>query len=82
MVSSHTILPYDTRLVLALATMIGLSVLILGICSLFLGLVWIAVYGISILIAHTSSIQLLLMLVVGYEMFRLFQHIKRKRYSL
>lgn len=79
MISPHTLTPYSS-LVLGLATMIGLSVLILAIGFLFLGIVWIAVLGVSTLVAHTSSILLLLMLIVGYEMYRLSQSIKGMRY--
>lgn len=81
MTTTPIVTPY-TSLVLGLATLIGLSVLILAICFLFLGVVWIAVLGVSMLVSHTSSIQLLLMLVVGYEMYRLSQYIKGMRYRL
>jgi hypothetical protein len=82
MVSTTPIVTPYNSLFLALATMIGLSVLILAICFLFLGVVWIAVLGVSVLIAHTTSIQLLLMLVVGYEIYRLSKCIKGMRYHL
>lgn len=77
---SQPTLTYGTSLVLGLATLIGLSVLILAICFLFLGVVWVAVLGVSTIIAHTSSIQLLFMLVVGYELYRFSQSIKGMRY--
>ncbi len=82
MVTSTSIVTPYTSLILALATFIGLSVLVLCVCFLCLGVVWIAVLGVGIFLAHTSSLQLLLMLVVGYEMYRVGQTVKRRRYGL
>lgn len=76
---SQTTLPYNTRIVLGLIIPLGVSVLVVAVFILLLGLLWLVAFCITTILAYTSSVNLLIMIVVGYEVVKVGIRTARKR---
>jgi hypothetical protein len=81
MLAEHSI-PTSAMRLTSVSLIVGLIVTLGASLLIIVGALWATSYCIVLFLSHTSSVQLIIMLIVAYEMYRLGQTVRSKRVRL